>query len=224
MNIFRSGLSADENHGILGAVSCTLDRCVSGENDFADRRSRRRRQALRQHVDLLSFFIQARHQKIVKLVRFDAEDCFFLRDQAFVHHLQSDPNSGQAGALPITRLQHVELAVLDGELEVLHVAVVFFQPRSDFAQLVVNVGHDLFEFENGNRRAHAGDNVFTLRVHQELAVKFFRADGRIAREADAGAAGVAEIAEHHCLNVDSGSEHVVNVVDAAIVLGAIVLP
>ena len=47
---------------------------------------------------------------------------------------------------------------------------------------------------------------------------------RIAGESDAGAAGVAEVAEHHRLHVDGGAEHVVDVVDAAIVLGAIVLP
>ena len=129
-----------------------------------------------------------------------------------------------SGALAVAGLQHVELAVLDGELEVLHVAIVLFQARGDLAQLVVDVGHDFLEFEDVDRSANAGDHVFALRVHQELAVKLFRAGGGIAREADAGAAGVAQIAEHHGLHVDRGAEHVVNVVDAAIVLGAIVLP
>ena len=46
----------------------------------------------------------------------------------------------------------------------------------------------------------------------------------IAGEADAGAAGLAQVAEDHGLHVDRGAQHVVDVVDAAIVLGAIVQP
>ena len=80
------------------------------------------------------------------------------------------------------------------------------------------------QFENWNRSAHAGDDVFALRVHQKLAVKLFGAVGGIAREAHARAAGVAEIAVHHRLHVDGRAQHVVDVVDAAIVLGAVVLP
>ena len=80
------------------------------------------------------------------------------------------------------------------------------------------------KFEDGDRSANAGDHVFALRVHQELAVEFLGAGRGIASKAYAGAAGIAEIAEDHGLHVDRGAQHVVNVVDAAIVLGAVVLP
>ena len=68
------------------------------------------------------------------------------------------------------------------------------------------------------------DHVFALRVHQELAVKLLHAGRRIAGKAHAGAAGFAQVAEDHGLHVDGGAQHVVNVVDAAIGLGAIVQP
>ena len=135
-----------------------------------------------------------------------------------------DAHRGQSGALAVARLQHVELAVLDGELEILHVFVVLFQPRGDVAELVVNIGHDLFQFEDRNRRTHARNHVFALRVQQKFAVELFGAIRGVARETDAGAAGVAEVAEDHGLHVDRGAEHVIDIVDAAIVLGAIVLP
>ena len=38
-----------------------------------------------------------------------------------------DLQRGGGGALAVTGLQHVELAVLDGELHILHVAIVIFQ-------------------------------------------------------------------------------------------------
>ena len=147
-----------------------------------------------------------------------------MRDQAFFHHLDGHAHRGASGALAVARLQHVELAFLNGELEILHVAVVFFQAGGDFAQLVVDIGHDLLQFENRHRRANAGNHIFALRVHQKFAVELFHSGGGIARETHARAAGVAEIAEDHGLHVDRGAEIVGDIVDAAIVLGAIVLP
>ena len=84
--------------------------------------------------------------------------------------------------------------------------------------------HHFFEFENWNRRANTGDNILALRIHQKLAVKFFVANRRITREAHAGAAGVSQIAKNHRLHIHRGSEHFIDVVDAAIVLGAVILP
>ena len=72
--------------------------------------------------------------------------------------------------------------------------------------------------------AHAGDHILALGVEQELAVELLGAGGGIAGESNAGAGGVSHVAEDHGLHVDGGAEHVVDVVHAAIVLGAIVLP
>ena len=211
--------------GVFRSLRTACHRFIGGKYDLSNGRARRSRQALRQHFDLLSLFVEPRNQEVIKLVRLDAEDRFFLRDQPFIHHLQRDAHRGQAGALAVARLQHVELAVLDGELEILHVFVMLFQPRGDVAQLAVNLGHDLFEFEDRNRSAHARDDVLALRIQQEFAVELFRAGRGIAREADARAGGVAQVAVDHRLHVDRGAEHVVgNIVDAAIVLGAVVLP
>ena len=70
-------------------------------------------------------------QQLIQLIRGDAQNSFFLRDQAFLHHLDRDANRRRTGALTVARLQHVELVVFDGELEVLHVLVVLFKPLRD---------------------------------------------------------------------------------------------
>ena len=101
---------------------------------------------------------------------------------------------------------------------------MLFEARGDFPKLVVNLRHDLLKFRDRHRRADASYNILALRVHQEFAVELFHAGGGITREADARAAGLAQVAEYHSLDVDCGSEHVVNVIDAAIVLGTLVLP
>ena len=71
--------------------------------------------------------IEHRVQQLIELLRIDAQDGFLLVDEAFVHHLDGDADRRRTGALAVAGLQHVELAVLDGELEILNVAVVIFQ-------------------------------------------------------------------------------------------------
>ena len=53
---------------------------------------------------------------------------------------------------------------------------------------------------------------------QELPVKLVVANSGVTREANTGAAGVAQVAVDHGLDVDRGTQHVVNIVDAAVVL------
>ena len=48
-----------------------------------------------------------------------------------LRHLDGNPERGLGGALAGARLQHPQLAALDGEFEVLHVAVVLLQPLAD---------------------------------------------------------------------------------------------
>ena len=103
----------------------------------------------------LPLLVETGDKEVVQLIRLDAEDRFFLRDQAFFHHLDRDAYRGAAGALAVARLQHVQATVLDGELEVLHVAIVLLEPRGDFAQLLVDLGHDLFELGDVHRCANA---------------------------------------------------------------------
>ncbi len=223
-DVLGRGLAADENQLRRLVFVEALDRFFCAEDDLAHGRTRRCGQTCREHLDVLALDIEAGYEEIVKLVGLDAEDRFFFRDQPFVHHLDGDANCRATGALAVARLQHVQAPILDRELEILHVAVVLLQARGDFVKLLVNVRHDLLELRDVHRRAHARDHVLALRVHQELAVELFDAGGGIAREADAGAAGLAQIAEDHGLHVDRGAQHVVDIVDAAIVLGTVVLP
>ena len=90
--------------------------------------------------------------------------------------------------------------------------------------MVVDLGHGAFEFADREWRTHAGDDVFALRVHQVLTEEHVLASGGIAREAYACAGVLAEVAEYHGLHVDRCTQPVIDVVDAAIGLGAVVLP
>ena len=163
-------------------------------------------------------------QQLIELLRIDAQHRFLLVDQAFFHHLDGDAHRRRTRALAVAGLQHEQLAVLNGELEILHVAIVILQHGGDFAKLGVHRGIPAFQLGDGVRRADAGHHVFALRVFQELAVEFLFAGGGIAREAHAGGGSLAHVAEYHGLHVDRGAQVVGNLVHLAIVLGAVVKP
>src|SRR5690606_20556070 len=72
--------------------------------------------------------------------------------------------------------------------------------------------------------AHAGDDVLTLGVDQELTVELVDAVGWVAGEGDAGTGVVAGVAVDHRLNVDGGSPLGRDVVLAAVDGRAVVHP
>ena len=201
-----------------------LHRVLGGEHDLPYSRARRSRQAGGQHFDLLALLDKARNQEVVELVRLDAEDGLVLRDQPLAHHVDGDAHRGQAGPLAVARLQHVERPILDGELEVLHIAIVFFHLPGHGAQMVVDLGHGALKLGNGQGRADAADDIFALRVHEVLAEEDVLAGGRVAGKAHAGPGALAQVAEDHGLHVYRRAQPVVDVVDAPVGLGAIVLP
>ena len=222
VNIVGHGLFAHQDDGSLGGL---LHGVVGVEHDGPDRSSRRRRQALRQQRELLfGFGIEHRVQQLIELLRIDAQNGFLLVDETFSHHFDGDAYRGRTRALAVAGLQHEQLAVLNGELEILNIAIVLLEHAGNVAKLSVDGGIPLFELGDGVRGADAGHHVFALRVLQELAVEFLFAGGRVAREAHAGGRSLAHVAEDHGLHVDGGAQVVGNLVHLAIVLGAVVKP
>ena len=72
---------------------------------------------------------------------------------------------------PRSRLQQIQLAALDRELEVLHVAEVPLEPVLRLEQLRVRLGQLRRHLVDVERRANARDDVLALRVDEELAVE-----------------------------------------------------
>ena len=156
-------------------------------------------------------------QELVERKRVDARHRVLRRDQPFIGHVDGDLQRGLGGALAVARLEHPELAALDGELHVLHVAVMLLEHVADAAELREGRGHrGLHRGLVGFRllagglgdvlgRADAGDHVLALGVDQELAIELGGAGRGAAREGDAGGRGLAHIAEHHRLDIDGGA-------------------
>ena len=223
LDILRRGLQTDENDLLAGLGS--RGRLFSGEVHHAAGSARRGGQT---HGDLLRLLqrdgVKLRVQQGVELLRLHLEDGLVGGNHALVDQIDSDLQRSGGGALAVAGLEHVELAALDGVFHVLHVAVVVFERLRDVHKLLVNLRHDLLERLDLLRGADAGDDVLALRVDQILAVELLLAGGRVAGERNAGAGGVAHVAKDHALDVDGGAPVGRDVVHAAVVDGARVIP
>src|SRR5262249_8802624 len=213
-DVLGAGLTADEDDAafrVAAAVGVGLAvlvhpglGVVSEELDDAGRRARTGVDALGDDLGLARRVrVEDRLEKLIEIVRRDAAggQGFFLFDEAFLDHVHGEADRGEAGPLAVARLQHPEPTLLDGELDVLHVAVVFFQDVADVVELLVNAGHLLLKLGDLLGRADAGDHVLPLGVDEVLAVEDLLAGGRVPGEGDAGAGVVTHVAKDHRTDV-----------------------
>jgi hypothetical protein len=208
---------------------------VGVEHDLALGRARRGRQAAGDDI-ARGRRIERGMEQLVKRQRIDARNRLLFGDQPVIDHLDGDPQRGLGGALAAAGLEHPQLALLDGEFEILHVAVMGLEAIADALELGENLRHHLFERgllrTGGNARplgqvlrgADPGNHVLALGIDQKLAVELLLAGRGIAGEGDAGGRILAHIAEHHRLHVDGGPPLGGNVVQPAIGDGALVHP
>ena len=175
-------------------------------------------------------------QELIERRGIDPRHRLFLGDQFLLRELDGDAERGLRRALAASRLQHPQLALLDGEFEILHVAVMPLKLGVDALELgervrqrrfhrrLVGAGFLARGLGDLLRRANAGDHVFALGVDQILSIELFLAGRGIARKRHAGGGRLAHIAEHHGLHVDRGAPAFRNAVQTAIGDGALVHP
>ena len=226
LDVLRGGLEADEDD--LFALLALFDGVFSGEDDGAGSGARGSRDALADDVLLVRLFqgvgVELRVQEHIERLRIDLHESFLLGDHALVDEVARDLDSGGSGTLAVTRLQHIEFAVFDGELHVLHIAVMLFEDLADFLEFVISFGEHVLHLGDGHRGTDTCDDVFALCVGQEFAHQALFAGGGVTGECDARTGGFAHVAERHHLHVDCGTPAVRDVVVHTIDVCAGVVP
>ena len=224
MDVRRARLRADHDHLLLLLFGPLL-RQVGGKGDLADGRAGRHVQAGGNLLGLLpGLGIKLRVQVEVDLLRLDPADRFFLGDQSFFNHIDGDADLGLRRALAVAGLQHPQLAVLDGELDVLHVAVVLLKLLGDVGELSIGLRHLLLELSDLLGVADARNHILTLSVGQVVALDLRIAGIAAAGHRHAGGGVVAHVAEDHGDDVDRRPEVVRDLGRVAIVDGALSVP
>ena len=160
----------------------------------------------------------------IEVTGVDHENSFLFGSHALVNEVAGDLQSRLSGTLAVTGLEHIELAVLDGELHVLHIAVVVFERLADVLELLECFGEQLCHLCDGKRSTDACNDVFALCIGQEFAHQLLFAGCGITGESNTGAAVVAHVTECHHLHVDSGAPGVGDIVVAAVDIRTGVVP
>ncbi len=223
LDVLGGGLKAHQHYLLAGLP--LLHSVLSGEDDFAAGSSGRGGQSTGHGGgSLQGSRVKLGMQQCVKLLGVDHQKGLFLGLHALVDKVAGDLDGGGSCALAVAGLQHVELAVLHGELHVLHVLIVVLKKLADLLELLESLRELLGHLGNGHGGAHACHNVLALCVSQELAHQLLLAGGGVAGEGHAGAAVVAHVAESHHLDVDGGAPAVGDLVHAAVHVGAGVVP
>ena len=164
-------------------------------------------------------------EQLVEILGRNPLDRLVLRDQPLLDHLHRDAHRRGAGALRATRLQHEQLAALEGELDVLNVLEMLLELRGDAGELLEYLGETpTIHLGDGLRGARPGDHVFSLGVQEEIPVQGVLPAAAVARERDAGAAVVPHVAVDHRHHVHRGTEGVGNAVDFAVIHGPAGVP
>ncbi len=197
VHIARLGQRAHQDHWL--AFLALGFGGVGIEVDLAHCRARRGIQALGHRLDLFQhLLVEARVQQLIDHVGGDARHGFGGRDQPFVHHVHGDLDCRGCRALAATGLQHPQLAVLDGELDVLGLAVVLFQDVGHAHQFFPGFGDFFGQAGDFGRRARTRYHVLTLGIEQVFAVELLLAGSGVAGEGHARAAlAIGEVAIDH---------------------------
>ena len=223
LQVVGVGLPADQDD--LVTLGRARDGVVAREHDLAHGGAGAGVQTGRERLVLLGG-VELRVQELVELSGIDAAHGLLAGDQTLLDHLDGNAQGGGGGALAHAGLEHPELALLDGELDIAHIAIVILERQEDVLELLA-CGLEArggLEIGDGLGVADAGDDVLALGVDQKVAVELLGAVGRVAGEGDAGRRGLALVAKSHSLDVDGGTELIGDAVLFAVNAGALVHP
>ena len=84
-------------------------------------------------------------ENLVELCRRNTHYGGLLVDHTLFEHVDRHLEGSETGSLADTALEHPEVTLLDGELDVLHIVEVLLKSDSDLVELLVNLRHCLFK-------------------------------------------------------------------------------
>ena len=222
-DVLGRGLKTNENN-LLAALSPS-NCVVSGEYDLtASSAGRCTETATHRSSSLESLSVELGVKESVKVSGVDHKNGLLLALHALVNEVASDLKSSLSGSLTVSGLEHIELLVLNGELHILHIAIMLFENAADLNELSVSCGELLCHHFYLHGGSDACNNVLALCVYKELTHKLLLTRSRVSGECNARTAIVTHITECHCLYVYCGTPRVGNIVVTSVNVRSGVVP
>ena len=222
-DVLGRGLKSDKND--LLACLFPLLGIVGSKHDLSAGSTGRCAQTLADGVGSLECLgVELRVEQSVEVTGIYHHNGFFFGAHALVNEVAGDLESSLSGSLTVAALKHIELAVLNGELHILHIAVVGLEVVADLDEVGVSLGELFSHLRDRHRSADAGNDVFALSVGQELAHQLLLAGGGVTGKGNACTGVIVEVAEYHGHYVDGSAPAVRNIVVAAVYVRTGVVP
>mmetsp|Transcript_16056 Transcript_16056/g.37938 ORF Transcript_16056/g.37938 Transcript_16056/m.37938 type:complete len:252 (+) Transcript_16056:689-1444(+) len=210
VDVIRACLASHEDD--LLSVTGPTQGLISTEDCFSSRSTGRCGQTLGDHL-LIRRGVDCGVEQVLQQLRLQAHDGLLLGDEAFIGHVDGDPDCCGCGPLARAGLQHEQLALLNCELDLVHVPVVLLQLLSYSHELPEHVGHEFFQRGKLTTmgqsslqgelawRTDTGHHILTLSIDKELPIEVVVPSGRISSESYTRGAIVAHVPEDHGLNI-----------------------
>lgn len=158
LQVVGVGLPANQND--LVALVGARDGVITREHDLAHGGTGAGVKTGSERLVLLGG-VELRVQELVELRGIDAAHGLPAGDEALLDHFDSNAQGGSGGALAHAGLEHPELALLDGKLDIAHIAVMILE-RQEHALELLACGLEArggLEVGDGLGVADAGDDV-----------------------------------------------------------------
>ncbi len=174
----------------------------------------------------LSFGVKLRVQKLIELSRVNARDSLVARNKTLIDHLDGNLECSSCRALTHTSLKHPQLALLNSELNVAHIAVMILERNKDLLKFASSTlqAFSVLKVGDGLGITNTGNNVFALSIYQEVTIKLACTISRVTRKGNACGRGITLVAKDHNLYVNRGTKIVRDSMLLAIQDGALIHP
>ena len=222
-DILRRCLQTNQNN--LLASLMPLYSIISGEDNLTAGSTRRCTQALSERCSSLQcLLVELRVKQCIEVTRINHGNSLFLGSHALIYQIAGDLQSSLCGSLTVSGLQHVQLAVLNGKLHILHISVVRLQCLANLLEILEGLRELVGHLGNLHRCTNAGYHVLALCIGQELAEQTLAAGCRISCEGNTGTAVITHVTESHGLYVYSSTPGVRDIVVTTVNVGTGVVP
>ena len=115
--------------------------------------------------------VDHREENAFDIGSLDPLDGLLFGDELFFDKINGNLECGDGASLAGAALQHVQLAFLDGELEVLHVLVMLLELLAHIEELLVSLWILFLEIRELDGSADTGDDILALGVDEIIAVE-----------------------------------------------------
>ena len=149
--------------------------------------------------------VKLRMKQCVEVSRIYHKHGFLLCSHALVNEVACYLKSRLSRSLSVSRLEHEELSMFNGELHVLHVSVMIFECSANLIELRKCLRELLLHFGYLHRCTYSGNNVLALSIRKEFSEETFVSRSRITCKRNTCSAIVTHVSESHHLYVYSRS-------------------